>query len=270
MATTLTGGTDSPVVAILIIVPVLAVLMGGSRSGAIWFGFTLLAYAGQTILSLLDASIPMLLQSANRSFLQTALWVTGTSVIFISLLVLLRANTRLSHSLYNSKQMFEELAHTDVTTGLYNRRYFELRMSSLIDCDGTKQSPFSLFYFDLNNFKAVNDSHGHQVGDLLLRHAGNLLRMTFRTSDSIFRMGGDEFAVIVESELTDAATERLLKELEKSCHDPLVIAGKKIRVSASTGIANFPEDGIDTDALLNIADSAMYADKLQFRKSDIA
>ncbi|MFK7733329.1 MAG: GGDEF domain-containing protein, partial [Pseudomonadales bacterium] len=242
--------------------------MGGSRSGATWFAFTLLAYGGQILLSSIDASIPMLLQSANLPFLQPALWMAGTSVIFISLLVLLGANARLSQSLYSSQQKFEELAHTDVTTGLYNRRYFELRMSSLIDSEGNKQSPFSLFYFDLNNFKAINDSHGHQVGDLMLKHAGHLLRMTFRTSDSIFRMGGDEFAVIVEADLTDSAANRLLEELNKACHDPLIVAGKPIKVSSSTGIAYFPKDGVDMDTLLTTADSAMYAEKLQFRRSN--
>ena len=164
----------------------------------------------------------------------------------------------------------KKLATTDPLTGAKNRRSFlQLFEQELLRCQRYGHK-LALLMIDIDHFKDVNDTHGHQTGDKVLQEIS--LRVTGKLPPewSFYRMGGDEFAVIVESELTDAATERLLKELEKSCHDPLVIAGKKIRLSASTGIANFPEDGIDTDALLNIADSAMYADKLQFRKSDIA
>ena len=93
----------------------------------------------------------------------------------------------------------EDLANTDGLTGLYNERYFD----ALLKENELNRTPFVLFYLDLDRFKPVNDRYGHDVGDQLLKEVANRLRGCVRESDAVFRIGGDEFALIVNGAVTE-------------------------------------------------------------------
>lgn len=157
-----------------------------------------------------------------------------------------------------------QLAFFDKLTGLPNRRLFLDRLNQLIRFSHLNQQSFALFFMDLDNFKYINDSLGHEAGDKLLIQIAQKLKEIFRTSDMVARLGGDEFTIIIENTkeadkqgVTHLA-EKLIQQLSNS---PVIIDGRQFTVNASIGIAKFPENGSDSDVLLRHADTAMYSAK---------
>ncbi len=158
-------------------------------------------------------------------------------------------------------EALEQQALYDFLTGLPNRMLLRDRLEQAIRHSGRENSPLALFVMDVDRFKDINDTFGHQFGDLLLREFGQRLRGVLRTADTIARLGGDEFAVLLPT-AGDAAgaalmAEKILAALEK----PFRIEGQSLDVSASIGIALCPQDGDDWTTLLRCADVAMYAAK---------
>ena len=153
------------------------------------------------------------------------------------------------------------LAHHDPLTGLPNRTLFQERLReglSVAEQTGTKAA---LMLIDLDRFKQVNDLHGHGFGDCLLRHVASRLSAAVREVDLPARLGGDEFALVLVA-LNDAAAARsvaarVLEELAQ----PFVADGQQVDVSCSIGVALFPEDGTDAEALMRAADLALYRAK---------
>jgi diguanylate cyclase (GGDEF)-like protein/PAS domain S-box-containing protein len=161
------------------------------------------------------------------------------------------------------KQQEEELKHRaahDPLTGLANRRLLHDRITQAIRASGRKRSPFAVLMMDLDRFKSINDELGHEAGDELLRTVSQRLAASLRETDTLARLGGDEFAVLlpgaVEAEAAAAASK-----LVEAVMEPYRLAGRTRRVGISIGIAVFPRDGRDFDALLHRADLAMYAAK---------
>ncbi len=157
-----------------------------------------------------------------------------------------------------------QLAFYDKLTGLPNRRLFLDRLNQLIRFSHLNQQSFALFFMDLDNFKYINDTLGHEAGDKLLIQIGQKLKEIFRTSDMVTRLGGDEFTIIIENtreidnlNITHLA-EKLLTHLSNT---PIMIDGRQFTVNASLGVAKFPEHGSDSDILLRHADTAMYSAK---------
>lgn len=157
------------------------------------------------------------------------------------------------------------LADHDPLTGCYNRRRFHEELERLLDASKRYGNKGALLYLDLDHFKYLNDTCGHQAGDNLLLLVVDELRKLLRSSDIIARLGGDEFAIAMqnvdESEATSAA-ERINRQLESLVYPGL---GINHRISASIGIALFPRDGTDAKELLVNADIAMYQAKEQGR-----
>lgn len=153
------------------------------------------------------------------------------------------------------------LAYHDSLTGLPNRSNFTDRIEELVKFARRSERPLGLLFIDLDRFKVVNDSLGHQEGDALLKAVAQRLRSCMRESDLVFRMGGDEFTVIVQNleHPEDAAVvaRRILAAFQESVHLP----GHDLAVGASVGIAIFPADGASAEQLVKNADAAMYAAK---------
>ena len=164
--------------------------------------------------------------------------------------------TRLKE-LYES---LEQLAFTDPLTGLPNRTLFHDRLAHAISTSRRGSTPFALFIMDLDRFKDINDSLGHHVGDVILQQVGKRLKTKLRESDTVARMGGDEFAILlptVSSEYSAMAARMLLKALRV----PFEVNDHTFDIGASIGIALFPDHGEDANALIQHADVAMYAAK---------
>ena len=151
----------------------------------------------------------------------------------------------------------ENLANTDGLTGLFNERYF----SSVLHRKEQKKLPFVLYYLDLDHFKPVNDTYGHDMGDKLLKAVAERLLKCIRSNDFAFRIGGDEFALIISAEMDDSLCMQTKMRIVQSLLLPYEIDGKTLHIGASCGYAIYPLETEDTGKIRILADQRMYAEK---------
>ena len=154
-----------------------------------------------------------------------------------------------------------QLAMTDPLTGVASRHHFNRRFSEILTLARREKMSVALMILDLDHFKPVNDTHGHQMGDLVLKHVAQIFQKHIRQSDVVARLGGDEFAIILvhpeSRKSVELCAQRILDEVSAN----LPIEGLKVRVGTSIGIAMFPEDAADETKLFSCADKALYAVK---------
>jgi len=155
----------------------------------------------------------------------------------------------------------EYLSNHDELTGLPNRRFFSLIAERSLNEARRYERPLALFFFDLDRFKAVNDTLGHDVGDALLQQVGVRLRGALRQTDTPARIGGDEFVVLVPELEADDDLNVVAEKLLHIFATPFDISGRALDVTISLGAAVFPADGLTVGALMKSADLAMYAAK---------
>lgn len=151
----------------------------------------------------------------------------------------------------------ENLANTDGLTGLFNERYF----CSVLHRKEQKKLPFVLYYLDLDHFKPVNDTYGHDMGDKLLKAVAERLLKCIRSNDFAFRIGGDEFALIISAEMEDSLCMQTKMRIVQSLLLPYEIDGKTLHIGASCGYAVYPLETEDTGKIRILADQRMYAEK---------
>lgn len=154
----------------------------------------------------------------------------------------------------------EQLVDVDCVATIPNRRAFMRRMTWAITMHERYGHPSTVLYFDINDFKHINDMHGHAAGDLAIRHISHLLANSMRESDFLARIGGDEFAIIMYYANEDAAKKRGEFISEKLRTTPFVFAGKKIHLSTAYGYYTV-HNGDDAESCLAAADMSMYVDK---------
>jgi len=161
----------------------------------------------------------------------------------------------------HAERRIRHLAYNDPLTELPNRMQFMDMLNQTIDRARNKGQTFALLFLDLNRFKNVNDTLGHDVGDRLLIAAGRRIRHSVRAGDSVARFGGDEFTVLLEDLPSTTADSVASQKICLALAAPFEIDGHDIYVSASIGISVYPADGMDGNTLLKHADSAMYLAK---------
>ncbi|MEO5335997.1 MAG: PAS domain S-box protein [Magnetospirillum sp. WYHS-4] len=152
-------------------------------------------------------------------------------------------------------------ANFDVLTGLPNRSLFMDRLDQAVKQGNRERQLFALMFLDLDGFKAVNDTLGHAAGDLLLQETARRLEDCVRSTDTVARLAGDEFTVILMDIKADEHAARIARNILKSLTDPFLLDGREAKVRASIGISVYPRDGEDADSLLEYADRTMYAVK---------
>ena len=155
----------------------------------------------------------------------------------------------------------EEVAYKDPVTGMPNRRLFDDRLAAAVEAKRRRSDTFAVLYVDLDDFKSINDKHGHHVGDAVLNAVGLRLRVCVRETDVVARLGGDEFGVLLTSLESPGYAEEVAERILESLRHPLVAADRTFDAGASIGISSFPEDGTDAATLLRKADAAMYRAK---------
>lgn len=161
------------------------------------------------------------------------------------------------------KHELEKLANTDALTGLYNERYLSERLKR----NGKLRKKFAMFYLDLDRFKPVNDTYGHDMGDRLLKAVSRRLCKCIRKIDYAFRIGGDEFSLIIEEgNINDEFCEMMVRRIKRVIDRPFNIEGRLLSVDTSCGYAIYPEHSQKIDEIRIMADHRMYEDKTQNRK----
>jgi diguanylate cyclase len=153
----------------------------------------------------------------------------------------------------------EWLALHDELTGLPNRRLFADRLTTAIERSDRTRSRLALLILDLNGFKVINDTMGHQAGDQVLREVSSHLRKSVRASDTLARLGGDEFIVVATDLGVDQTLDHFMESVRSALERPVLVEGQSMIVSASMGMAIYPDDADDSIKLLRIADQRMYA-----------
>jgi diguanylate cyclase (GGDEF)-like protein/PAS domain S-box-containing protein len=176
----------------------------------------------------------------------------------------IEAVTVISKDITERKQVEEELTYMvthDSLTGLPNRMLFNDRLSLALAQAQRNKRMVAVMLLDLDYFKNVNDTFGHNVGDQLLRAVSNRLRGIFRREDTVARVGGDEFLVLLSGigRLKDAAT--VAQNILEAFHKPFSFDDHELLITTSIGVVIYPHDGVDADMLLKYADIAMYRAK---------
>ena len=157
------------------------------------------------------------------------------------------------------------LAHYDQVTGLPNRILFLDRFQQEIKKSRRELQSITLIYLDLDRFKEINDTLGHDMGDLLLKETAQRLVSCVRASDTVARMGGDEFTIILNNLNDEMSTEHIAQNILNRCSEPFNLHGEVAYISASIGISVYPADSTDVEELVKNADQAMYTAKEQGR-----
>lgn len=147
----------------------------------------------------------------------------------------------------------ENMANTDGLTGLFNERCF----AAVLERKEQRHESFMLFYIDLDKFKPVNDTYGHNAGDKLLQAVGKRLKRIVRADDYAFRIGGDEFTMLVSSAASDLQAQRVLERIQEALLEPFVIDEHVIEIGASCGFAHYPGEGSAEEVRI-LADQRMY------------
>lgn len=223
------------------------------------------AYSGMTLaamgLVLLPCTLWLVFQPnpiQRGMALAALLFAAGVARAVHGLARSMETALRLKHELKQAHQVATQAAMTDELTGLKNRRAFFERAEQLFSYCKRQQQPVSVVVLDIDLFKQINDTHGHQVGDQVLRCVGALLQSTFRESDVCGRIGGEEFALMLPEAGAEEA-DRIAQELRVAIEALNVRAGsgQRLKVSASLGVAcAWADDSLLST--LNRADKAMY------------
>ncbi len=154
----------------------------------------------------------------------------------------------------NNEIELRKLANSDTLTGLPNRSYFQANQTRLVKA----KTPHALLVFDLDNFKKINDSMGHGVGDALLCKVAQRIIASGRKQDTVYRLGGDEFSIIVENTNDIHTITTIAKNTLKTVAQAMKLKNQEVVLYSSIGIVLFPEDGASSQELLKNADTAMY------------
>jgi diguanylate cyclase len=198
-----------------------------------------------------DLDLPLVLATGCASFLFLAL-----------LLIFLNTHLRQKEQREKLTNHLLHMATHDALTGLPNRNLLADRFSQACSRTHRRDMTFSIMFLDLNGFKKVNDTFGHQVGDQLLKTLGGLLKECIRDEDTLSRISGDEFVILLEDTSYEDA-QRVAWKIQAKLTRPVLIQGIELNIGISLGIAVYPDDGTEMSELLKKADARMYEAKEQ-------
>ena len=161
----------------------------------------------------------------------------------------------------NENKRLKHLAYYDHLTKIPNRYLMLDRVEHLIAQSGRDKSTFALLFIDLDKFKIINDTKGHAFGDQVLIETSLRLKQSIRNSDTVARIGGDEFVVLLENITNKSYISTMVETITKALNSPFITDDEKFKVNCSVGVSIYPDEGTTTDTLLAAADKAMYKAK---------
>ncbi|MGA8086198.1 MAG: diguanylate cyclase [Terracidiphilus sp.] len=210
---------------------------------------TIVGFLGWAMVFVLAPLAGFLVPNAQ---IESEVWNLPKYVVAVGMILLLLED-QIEHNKY--------LALHDELTGLPNRRLFLDRLAISLERARRMESKAALLVIDLNHFKQVNDTLGHHAGDLLLKKVSSIFQGRVRRSDTVARTGGDEFSLILEEPTNRSNANWVAKSLMEMLDEPLQVGDHTLKVGASIGVAVYPDDAADIEALCIAADLRMYDDK---------
>jgi diguanylate cyclase (GGDEF)-like protein/PAS domain S-box-containing protein len=168
---------------------------------------------------------------------------------------------RVEAHMLEKQQHLDHLAHHDQLTGLPNRLYLAAHLPGAIEAARRTSATLAVLFLDLDRFKHINDSRGHETGDKLLKAVAQRIRATVRNEDVVVRMGGDEFIVVLESVRTSEQVNETAARINEALSAPVPVDGRPLVTTVSIGVSLYPRDGADMGELLRHSDTAMYQAK---------
>jgi diguanylate cyclase (GGDEF)-like protein len=255
------GFASTPSLAVYLLLPLVAGLFSGRAASLVWSGIVIATYCGFYALHRHGHALPGALPPETRDAnillnLVIACIGIGTVVTIYQSL-----NLRLRRALADERLQLSHQAGHDPLTNLANRRRFDETLMAALGRANRSESHLAILVIDLNGFKPVNDLFGHRAGDAVLTTIAKRLCGVTRGSDAIARMGGDEFAILMELVSSRAGVETFLNTIHATLDSPHEIEGESVHVGAAIGVAMYPDDARDVDSLLRLADDAMYLAK---------
>jgi diguanylate cyclase (GGDEF)-like protein len=205
---------------------------------------------GFTIWSLCLLLHPWIVQYREYADIASHIWNMQKSLISIGMILVMLEEQVSSN---------EWLALHDELTGLPNRRLFADRLTTAIERANRTRTRLALIILDLNGFKKINDTMGHQAGDQVLREVSMHLRKGVRASDTLARLGGDEFVIVASDVEREQSLDHFMEAVQRALNRSILLEGRPMVVTASMGMAVYPEDAQDSIRLLRVADQRMYA-----------
>ena len=206
----------------------------------------------------------------NTTVLRDLTLISITAIFVLALSSALRKWRELRHEIARHKRTEEtikQFAYYDSLTSLPNRRLFNDRLNMAIAHAERNEHKLAMILLDLDQFKDVNDALGHSVGDELLQVVGERLANLLRKSDTVARMGGDEFMLMLPAIARQEDAAMVAMKILEAFREPFVFDEYELRITTSIGIAIYPNDGDDAGALVKNADIAMYCAKDQGRNN---
>jgi diguanylate cyclase (GGDEF)-like protein len=165
-----------------------------------------------------------------------------------------------------NEERIQHMAYHDPLTGLPNRTLFWAQFSRALNDAERESRKITVAYVDLDNFKGINDSFGHAMGDEVLKQLAGRVTQLVRAADLVVRLGGDEFAIVFSNAYqNEASVLRRLREIRSILSQPVTVEATEIPITCSMGVAFYPQDGDTPEGLLATADRAMYAAKAMGR-----
>lgn len=201
-----------------------------------------------------------------RKYWQRAGWTSGLLLIILAILgrlswQLQRERQRVMEERVLHAQQVEHLAFHDTLTDLPNRAFLSHLITQAVKLGGRHSESFALLFLDLDRFKLINDTLGHDAGDHLLQEAARRLTSSVRESDVVARLGGDEFVILLSKVSRREQIEPIAQKILSAVREPFMLAGQECHVSVSIGVSLYPFDGLDEQTLMKSADMAMYQAK---------
>lgn len=220
-----------------------------------------------------DPQAPMHVHQCSKNGLQTDVEITGYPVETGRERMLgystrdITLRSKFETRLLEKQQHLDHLAHHDQLTGLPNRLFLAANLPAALEDAQRIGEMLAVLFLDLDRFKHINDSSGHETGDLLLKTVAQRIRNTMRSEDLVVRMGGDEFIVVLKGVRHTEQVNEAASRITESLSSPIVINGRPLITTASIGVSVYPRDGADMGELLRHSDTAMYQAKERGRNN---
>ncbi len=223
-------------------------------------------YIAAVILNLISAVSVVINSRTPIGIVVSLISIVTITVIYVYYLKVSKANEELSvtnNELRENNRIMREkdekltyLAYYDVLTGLANRQLFIEQIDDMIETNS--KTPFTVIFFDIDDFKQINDSYGHNTGDVMLSTYADRLRLFCGEENFVGKLGGDEFAVILPGAVTESGIVSYIERLRNAVCKPVQVEGTVLRTSMSFGVASYPNDGANSQDILKSTDIAVY------------